>query len=73
MIAERFALAHLKKAEAIGEPSKVFVAQTREGAGLLNFYEGILSALQAPRTRARDTMARPLSSIVCCGGCGRAC
>ena len=58
MIVERFALEHLKQAEANNEQPRVWVVQTREGTGLLNFYGGILSALQAPQTRSRDTLAK---------------
>ena len=55
MIAERFALTDLKAMRAEGEAQKVWVVQTREGAGLLNFYDAILTAFQAPQTKARDT------------------
>ena len=48
MIAERFALTDLKATRAEGEAQKVWVVQTREGAGLLNFYDAILTAFQAP-------------------------
>jgi len=48
MIAERFALTDLKAMRAEGEAQKVWVVQTREGAGLLNFYDAILTAFQAP-------------------------
>ncbi|MFI3905612.1 TniB family NTP-binding protein [Ochrobactrum sp. S1502_03] len=46
MIAERFAVNHLK----IAPPSqqKVWIIQTREGAGLTHFYSSILQALKAP-------------------------
>ena len=58
MIAERFALTDLKATRAEGEAQKVWVVQTREGAGLLNFYDAILTAFQAPQTKARDTLAK---------------
>ena len=58
MIAERFALTDLKATRAKGEAQKVWVVQTREGAGLLNFYDAILAAFQAPQTKARDTLAK---------------
>lgn len=43
MIAERFAVEHLK-----AEQQRVWVVQTREGAGLAHFYGSILQALRAP-------------------------
>ena len=52
MIAERFALTRLKATRAKGEAQKVWVVQTREGAG------AILAAFQAPQTKARDTLAK---------------
>jgi len=58
MIAERFALTDLKATRAKGEAQKVWVVQTREGAGLLNFYGAILAAFRAPQTKARDTLAK---------------
>lgn len=50
MIAERFAVAHLKAAES----QRVWVVQTREGAGLAHFYGSILGALRAPTGASRD-------------------
>lgn len=50
MIAERFAVEHLKTAE----PQRVWVVQTREGAGLAHFYGSILQALRAPIGNSRD-------------------
>ena len=50
MIAERFARTYLKATRATGEAQKVWVVQTREGAGLLNFYGAILAAFHANRT-----------------------
>ncbi|MBM7321931.1 TniB family NTP-binding protein [Agrobacterium sp. S2] len=45
MIAERFAVEHLKTSP---EQQKVWMVQTREGAGLGHFYASILQALRAP-------------------------
>jgi hypothetical protein len=50
MIAERFAVGHLKTAEQ----QRVWVVQTREGAGLSHFYGSILQALRAPTGSSRD-------------------
>jgi SpoVK/Ycf46/Vps4 family AAA+-type ATPase len=50
MIAERFAVAHLKTSES----QRVWVVQTREGAGLAHFYASILRAFQAPTGTSRD-------------------
>jgi SpoVK/Ycf46/Vps4 family AAA+-type ATPase len=50
MIAERFAVEHLKTADQ----QKVWVVQTREGAGLAHFYGSILHALRAPTGNSRD-------------------
>ncbi|KPH04473.1 NTP-binding protein (plasmid) [Rhizobium acidisoli] len=44
MIAERFAVEHLRTSPE----QKVWIAQTREGAGLGHFYTSILQALRAP-------------------------
>ncbi|MBX4910903.1 MULTISPECIES: TniB family NTP-binding protein [Rhizobium] len=44
MIAERFAVEHLRTAPE----QKVWMVQTREGAGLGHFYASILQALRAP-------------------------
>ena len=44
MIAERFAVEHLRTSPQ----QRVWIAQTREGAGLGHFYAGILQALRAP-------------------------
>ncbi|MEZ0171159.1 TniB family NTP-binding protein [Microvirga sp. TS319] len=51
MIAERFSVAHLRAMQTGGGPQRVWVIQTREGAGVLNFYDGILAGLQAPVTK----------------------
>ena len=50
MIAERFAVEHLRTAEQ----QRVWVVQTREGAGLTHFYGSILQALRAPVGNGRD-------------------
>ena len=50
MIAERFAVTHLKACEL----QRVWVVQTREGAGLAHFYASILRALRAPMGNSRD-------------------
>ena len=50
MIAERFAVGHLRTAEQ----QRVWVVQTREGAGLTHFYGSILQALHAPTGSSRD-------------------
>ncbi|BCH19680.1 TniB family NTP-binding protein [Mesorhizobium sp. L-2-11] len=50
MIAERFAVEHLRAAER----QRVWVVQTREGAGLAHFYGSILQALRAPVGNNRD-------------------
>lgn len=50
MIAERFAVAHLKACET----QRVWVVQTREGAGLAHFYASILRAFRAPAGNSRD-------------------
>ncbi|TIT04596.1 MAG: NTP-binding protein, partial [Mesorhizobium sp.] len=50
MMAERFAVGHLKTTEQ----QQVWVVQTREGAGLAHFYGSILQALRAPTGNSRD-------------------
>ena len=50
MIAERFAIEHLRTAAT----QKVWVVQTREGAGLSHFYSSVLHALKAPLGPVRD-------------------
>lgn len=50
MIAERFAVEHLRTVD----PQRVWVVQTREGAGLTHFYGSILQALRAPIGNSRD-------------------
>lgn len=55
MIAERFAVNHLK----IAPPSrqKIWIIQTREGAGLTHFYNGIVHAQKAPFGRQYDILS----------------
>lgn len=50
MIAERFAVEHVKNADQ----QRVWVVQTREGAGLAHFYASILQSLRAPITTGRN-------------------
>ena len=50
MIAERFAVEHLRASPE----QRVWIAQTREGAGLGHFYASILQALRAPGGDMRD-------------------
>jgi SpoVK/Ycf46/Vps4 family AAA+-type ATPase len=50
MIAERFAVEHLRATPE----QRVWIAQTREGAGLGHFYASILQALRAPGGDMRD-------------------
>lgn len=50
MIAERFAIEHLRNSPV----QKVWVVQTREGAGLSHFYGSILHALKAPHAHTRN-------------------
>ncbi|GGA94582.1 hypothetical protein GCM10011491_23590 [Brucella endophytica] len=50
MIVERFAVAHLKT----GQQQRVWIVQTREGAGLAHFYGSILQALHAPTSPGRN-------------------
>ena len=54
MIAERFAIEHLRTAST----QQVWVVQTREGAGLSHFYASILSALKAPLGPVRDVVRK---------------
>jgi TniB protein len=54
MIAERFAIEHLRVSPA----QKVWVVQTREGAGLSHFYSSILYALKAPLGPVRDVVRK---------------
>jgi hypothetical protein len=50
MIADRFAVEHLRAAER----QRVWAVQTREGAGLAYFYGSILQAVRAPSGNSRD-------------------
>ena len=50
MIAERFAVEHLRASPE----QRVWIVQTREGAGLGHFYASILQALRAPGGDMRD-------------------
>lgn len=50
MMAERFAVEHLRSAEQ----QRVWVVQTREGSGLAHFYGSILQALRAPTANRQD-------------------
>lgn len=50
MIVERFAVRHLDD----GGRQRVWIVQTREGAGLAHFYASILEAMRAPERRGRD-------------------
>lgn len=54
MIAERFAVEHLRAADR----QKVWVIQTREGAGLSHFYASILSGLRAPQAAGWRSLSR---------------
>ncbi|CAN5302827.1 hypothetical protein BH10PSE8_BH10PSE8_04090 [soil metagenome] len=58
MIAERFAIMDRRRAEAERNARRVVLVQTREGFGLVNFYAGILAALEAPQIKARDSSAK---------------
>ncbi len=62
MIAERFAVAHLKASGS----QRVWVVQTREGAGLAHFYGSILRALRAPTGNSRDVgrKAEPVDHLL---------
>jgi len=54
MIAERFAVEHLRQADQL----RVWVIQTREGAGLSHFYASILSGLRAPQAAGWRSLSR---------------
>lgn len=58
MIAERFAIMDRRRAEAERSRRRVVLVQTREGSGLVNFYAGVLAALEAPQIKARDSSAK---------------
>lgn len=48
MLIERFAIQHIRSNEATRAPQKVWIVQTREGAGLAHFYGSIITAFRAP-------------------------
>jgi len=52
MIAERFAVEHLKTVTP--KHQRVWIVQTREGAGLSHFYASVLYALKAPVAHGQD-------------------
>lgn len=54
MIAERFAVEHLRQTDR----QRVWVIQTREGAGLSHFYASILSGLRAPQAAGWRSLSR---------------
>jgi transposase len=54
MIAERFAVEHLR----VADQQEVWVIQTREGAGLSHFYASILSGLRAPQAAGWRSLSR---------------
>lgn len=54
MIAERFAIEHLRQSDR----QRVWVIQTREGAGLSHFYASILSGLRAPQAAGWKSLSR---------------
>ena len=58
MIAERFAITHFKEVQKLGKRQRVWVVQTREGAGLVHFHAAILHALRAPTSKTRDLVAK---------------
>ena len=47
-----------RRADAERNARRVVLIQTREGSGLVNFYAGMLAALEAPQIKARDTSAK---------------
>lgn len=59
MIAERFAVDHLRRAAR----QKVWVIQTREGAGLSHFYARILSGLRAPQAAGWRSLSRASEQV----------
>ncbi|WP_233501547.1 TniB family NTP-binding protein [Thalassococcus profundi] len=54
MIAERFAIEHLRQSER----QRIWVIQTREGAGLSHFYASILAGLRAPQASGWRSLSR---------------
>lgn len=59
MIAERFAVEHLRA----GDRQRVWVIQTREGAGLSHFYASILSGLRAPQAAGWRSLSRASEQV----------
>ena len=59
MIAERFAVEHLRRADR----QRVWMIQTREGAGLSHFYASILSGLRAPQAAGWRSLSRASEQV----------
>ena len=59
MIAERFAVEHLRRADR----QRVWMIQTREGAGLSHFYASILSGLRAPQAVGWRSLSRASEQV----------
>lgn len=59
MIAERFAVDQLRRADR----QRVWVIQTREGAGLSHFYASILSGLRAPQAAGWRSLSRASEQV----------
>lgn len=59
MIAERFAVEHLRRVDR----QRVWVIQTREGAGLSHFYASILSGLRAPQAAGWRSLSRASEQV----------
>ena len=59
MIAKRFAVEHLRRADR----QRVWVIQTREGAGLAHFYASILSGLRAPQAAGWRSLSRASEQV----------
>jgi hypothetical protein len=54
MIVERFAIEHLRKSH----PQRVWIIQTREGAGMAHFYASVLAGLRAPQAAGWRNLPR---------------
>lgn len=54
MIVERFAIEHLRQADH----QRVWIIQTREGAGMAHFYASILAGLRAPQSAGWRNLPR---------------
>ncbi|WP_232816713.1 TniB family NTP-binding protein [Paracoccus zhejiangensis] len=54
MIIERFAVEHLRQSDR----QRVWIIQTREGAGMAHFYASILAGLRAPQAAGWRSLAR---------------